>query len=60
MHAFAELIIFTTVTVYSDVGAHGSSNLATSSRVGLICVPCLLSEEMEGCDEVAYTNTFFF
>jgi len=57
MHAFVELITFTTFTVDSDVGAHGSSSLATGSRVELLCVPCLLSEEMEGCDEVGYTNT---
>jgi len=57
MHAFVELITFTTFTIYSDVGAHGSSNFATSSHVELLCVPCLPSEEMEGCDEVGYTNT---
>ena len=57
MHAFVELITVTTFTVYCDVGVHGSSSLATGSRVELLCVPCLLSEEMEGCDEVGYTNT---
>jgi hypothetical protein len=56
LHAFVQLITFTTFTVYSDVGAHGSSSLATGSRVELLCVPCLLSEDMEGCDEVGYTN----
>jgi len=57
MHAFVQLITFTTFTVYSDVGAHGSSKFATSSRVELLCVPCLHSEEMEGCDDVGYTYT---
>jgi hypothetical protein len=57
MRAFLELIIFTTFTVYSDVEAHQSSSLATGSRVELLCAPCLLSEEMEGCDEVGFTNT---
>jgi hypothetical protein len=57
MHAFVELITFTTFTVYGDVGARGSSKFATSSRVELLRVPCLPSEEMEGCDDVGYTNT---
>lgn len=58
-HAFVQLITLATFTVYSDVGAHGSSSLATGSRVELLCVPCLLSQEMEGCDELGYTNTIF-
>jgi len=57
VYAFVQLITFTTFTVYSDVGAHGSTSLATGSRVALLCLPCLLSEEMEGSDEVGYTNT---